>query len=170
MRPFFVVLAILLASAGLSAQTQYRLPPVPFMGAPVAGGCPVGFSVERSSAMGLVATKKGATEGRSSQALEIKLGGKDAAAMVSAVVTVHGHSAKLRVLPVGSGSDASESFQITGEAASLLIREIWMHRVNTVSWVDLNRVEYADGSVWQASVNARCRVVPSNFLLVAGGR
>ena len=108
MRCSLVVFVMLLASAGLSAQTQYRLPPVPFMASPAAspeaGGCPVGFSVVRSAATGLAMTK-GATEGRSSQSLEIKLGGKDAAAIVSAVVTVHGHSAKLRVLPVGSGSD-----------------------------------------------------------------
>jgi hypothetical protein len=63
--------------------------------------------------------------------------------------------------------DAEESFRITGEAAGLLVREIWMHKVNTVSWVDLNEIEYADGSVWRASANARCRAVPSNFLLVA---
>jgi hypothetical protein len=169
MRCSFLVLTMLLAGAGLPAQKNYRLPPVPLMASPVPGGCPVGFSVERRSAVKVIETK-GATERRQGQGLEVKLGQKDAAEIVSAEVTVHGHSAKLRVLPVSDDTDASERFQITGEAAGLLVREIWMHRVNTVSWVDLNEIEYANGSVWRASANTRCRAVPSNFLLVSDGR
>ena len=166
MRRSFLIAMMLLASAGLSAQTHRRIPPVPFMGAPATGGCPIGFSVERRSATGLVETKEAAEKHRGRSALEVKLGGKGAAEIVSAEVTVHGYSAKLRVLPVGTESDASERFTISGAAAELLVREIWMHRVNTVSWVDLDKVAYADGTVWQASANARCKAVPSNFLLV----
>jgi hypothetical protein len=166
MRRSFLIAVMLLASAGLVAQTNRRITAVPFMGAPVAGGCPVGFSVERRSAAEVVETKEAAEKHRGRSALEVKLGGKGAAEIVSAEVTVYGHSAKLRVLPVGAAADASERFTISGAAAALLVREIRMHKVNTVSWVDLDKVEYADGSVWQASANARCKAVPSNFLLV----
>jgi hypothetical protein len=171
MRRSSVVLAMLFVSVELSAQTNYRIPPVQFMEAPVPVDCPAGFSVERRSTLNVVETK-GAEERRPLQGLEVKLGRKDAAGIVSADVTVHGYSAKRRVMPTVSGAkpDASESFRISGEAASLLIKEIWMHRVNTVSWVELNEVEYANGFVWHSPANARCSAVPSKLLLVAGGR
>ncbi|MCU1222043.1 MAG: hypothetical protein JWQ42_136 [Edaphobacter sp.] len=171
MRRSSVVLAMFLVSVGLPAQTNSRTPPVQFMEAPAQGGCPAGFSVERRSTLNVVETK-GAAERRQRQGLEVKLGQKDAAGIVSADVTVHGYSAKRRVMPTVSGAepDASESFRIAGEAASLLIKEIWMHRVNTVSWVELNEVEYANGFVWHSSAKARCSAVPSKLLLVAGAR
>jgi hypothetical protein len=171
MRRSSLVLAVLLVSAGLPAQTSSRIPPVQFMETPVPVDCPAGFSVERRSTLNVVETK-GAEERRPLQGLEVKVGRKDAAGIVSADVTVHGYSARRRVLPTVSGADpdASESFRITGEAASLLIKEIWMHRVNTVSWVELNEIEYANGSVWHSSAGARCNAAPSKFLLVAGGR
>lgn len=169
MRCSSVVLAMLLASAGLPAQTNYRIPPVQFMSSPAAGDCPVGFSVERRSAANVIETN-GGKERRPGQGLEIKLGQKGTDGIVSAEVAVYGHSAKLRMLPVKDDADASERFRIRGEAAGLLVREIWMHRVGTVSWVDLNEIEYANGFVWHASAGSRCRAVPNNFLLVEGGR
>jgi hypothetical protein len=41
-----------------------------------------------------------------------------------------------------------------------------MHNVGSLSRVDLISVTYTDGTTWHANDSAKCRVVPSSFVLV----
>jgi hypothetical protein len=42
--------------------------------------------------------------------------------------------------------------------------------MTAINWLELTRIEYADGKVWQASPESRCAAAPSLLVLVDGGK
>jgi hypothetical protein len=77
-------------------------------------------------------------------------------------------------MPAGdtANKNTMETFELHSDASvkRLLSSEISLKKMSAVNWVDLTEIEYADGSVWHASSNSKCRAVPNNLLLVTDAR
>jgi hypothetical protein len=109
------------------------------------------------------------------QGLQINFVPFPAAAILKAGITVHGASARLHMVPASAAAanreDVAETFELTSNAEGpLLHSSIWTNKVVAVSWVELTRVEYADGTTWQASPESRCTAAPSLMVLVDSAR
>ena len=67
--------------------------------------------------------------------------------------------------------DAIETTVLTATADSpLLHSSVWTKKMTAINWVELTRLEYADGTTWQASPQSHCSAAPSLFVLVGSGQ
>lgn len=145
--------------------------PSPKVASPTAQGCPVNFSARRTG--GLIVQYANRSPRPISQGLHLTFARHDAAVLAKIVVTVHGMPAHGGIMPVHSNTssdtaDIAETFTLENHAgAGIESSEIRLHRMGPARWVELNQIEFADGSVWQKSKDSTCVAVPSLFLLVA---
>jgi hypothetical protein len=131
-------------------------------------GCPVGFYASRK-ATGQIMSAGDAKQAGPAQGLHLMLNHLTAPAIESIEITVYGVSSKARVLPAGPPpEDVSKTFELrrSEDSNSLSDADVWMHNVGTLSRVDLISIHYADGTTWHSTPHLRCRVIPSNFVLV----
>jgi hypothetical protein len=136
---------------------------------PANFGCPVNFSASRQASSQMMLAGDASNSGPI-QGLHITLNRMNTPAIDSIEVTVYGLSANARVLPVETQpSDVvTKTFELnrTAGTATLKDADVWMHKVGALRWVDLDSINYADGTTWHATNNLKCRAVPSNFVLV----
>jgi len=132
-------------------------------------GCPVGFSASRQADFQTMLASERSQPGPA-QGLHLTLSHLTAPAIQSVEVTVYGISPKLRALPVDppSSDTISKTFELQRRAGSnsLTDADVWMHNVGSLSRVDLISITYTDGTTWHATDTLKCRIVPSNFVLV----
>jgi len=190
MRGISLCLALLFAGATLSAQVKTgespALPagyptampaqvklgesPTVLFASPNSTGCPIGMVAERQSAP-IVSTVGNASPVPSTQAIQLRFRHYPAPNIEQVTVIVHGLSGKSRMMPANSAdsNDVEESFQLTraADASSLTASYVRPTRVRTTQWIELTRVEYADGTTWRASREAQCTITPNNFVLVS---
>lgn len=169
--PSAVLIAVLLSSATLVAQTGTHGTTALFTPGPASESCPVNFFVNRAPAPVVRMLAKENQPTRSSLGLEMNLARSGASRVVKAIVTVHGPSGQARLMPaatINTNADRTETFELRNDAAaqSELRQAVWLKKMNAVSWVDLTAIEYADGSTWHASHLSQCRAVPSKLLPV----
>jgi hypothetical protein len=170
MRLSSMIFFLLLSSATLTAQTSTGNNPAVLVKPPIAQSCPVQFSVDRVPGGAFIKTN-GAPAPRG-QGLNIKFA-KPTAQIVSADIVVHGYPAKARVIPATPPvpSEVTESFHLTASTDQPLLHStIWTNRMILANWVELKRLEYADGTTWQSSAPRQCSASPSLFLLVDSAR
>lgn len=127
--------------------------------------CPVGFTVERRANAETALAKT--PDGRLAQSLDFTFRG--ARAIVEADITVHGMTPRARMVerPLGEYDDDAEEFALKGTAAvPLTLSSVWLRQLGTVSWADLTRVVYSDGTVWTPQDKPHCTARPSMMVLV----
>jgi hypothetical protein len=160
---------LLLSSVALTAQTASRGTNAILTAGPVSASCPVGFYASRTAAPTLMVTK-GSSQTPPNLGLQLNFSHTDTLKIAKASITVHGASTKGRFMPADTAeaTDMTETFSLQGADTAQKLRhaEVWLTKMNAVSWVDLTEIEYVDGSVWHASRFSKCRAVPSNLLLV----
>ena len=128
--------------------------------------CPVGFSVERKSTPGLQAARNAGAEPR--QALDVSLRTNERK-IVEADVTVHGMAFRPRIIGASTNEaeDTPEEFVLRGTPdAPIELSSISLQRLGTVSWVELTRLVYSDGTTWVPVGNTHCTTRPSMLVLV----
>lgn len=89
--------------------------------------------------------------------------------VVSADIIVHGYAGGVIAQPltVTSQSEATEKFHLTGSSSDPLIQpSIWTEKIHGITWLELTRVTFSDGSSWNSSIEKQCRIEPSLFVLV----
>jgi hypothetical protein len=156
-------------------QLQRKVQQMRAAGLRAASACPVGFFVNQRPDGAVIWTSSTPTP--HGPGLTITFGSPARIAqlpspIVSASITVHGMSARLRALPVASSvspaDDASETFLLAGNSGQPLLNPaIWTRTMNAISWVELTQLVYADGTTWQASPQSQCIARPSLFVPVA---
>jgi hypothetical protein len=95
-------------------------------------------------------------------------------AIVGVDLTVHGVGMSARITPAAQSSRASElseTFHLSGSAAKpVLGSALSTQRPMIITWVELTRIEYANGASWQKSSTSRCAAAPGLYVLVGAGR
>jgi hypothetical protein len=169
MRFSSIVFALLFAPASFvhaqagSSHPLYIMPPA-------SESCPVNLSADREPGGPLHAVDKDSVS--TGQQLRINFNGATGLVIVKADIVVHGmktSGSEGMVLtgPLGVSRKSSESFQLTGTPNAPLLHPLLSTKdMTAISWLELTRLEYADGKVWQASAESRCIAAPSLYLLV----
>ncbi len=171
MRVSAMFLMVLLSGVGAAAQGTAGTTAAVFTDPPASQSCPVNFSVERKSNSGLIAVNRG-DEVRG-QGLRVSLVGA-ALDVLTAEITVHGMTAG-GILPAASqtqqGREATETFELNANGgATLAHSSVWTKKLTAVTWVELTRLVYANGTTWQPSQASRCSAAPSLLVLVAAAQ
>jgi hypothetical protein len=92
--------------------------------------------------------------------------------VISADITVHGHTGAVIAQPLTIASanptaDVTEDFHLSGSASNPLTEDsLWTAKISTISWIELTRVTFSDGTSWQRAAPSDCRIEPSLFVLV----
>ncbi len=165
-------ITLLFLSAGpiLSAPRQAAsIPGVIFSTPSVGNGCPVSFSVQRTSPIEVV-NAADAERHQGAQRIHLTIDPLHTTGIKRARIIVHAVSLKAHLLPAaGSSSSPSvdHSFEISNaSAAGLREKNLWVDGVGAILSVDLASITYVDGSTWQRSQSSSCRAIPSLLLLV----
>lgn len=168
-----MILTLLMSTVSMAAQTNAGITSTVFIRPPASESCPVRFSAERRS---IPAMKNvGNVGAHPGQGLQINFVPFPATAILKADITVHGASPRLHIIAASTAAanrdDAIETFRLAGSAEGpLLHSSVWTNEIVAISWVELTRVEYADGSMWHTSPQSRCTATPSLLLLVDSAR
>ena len=128
--------------------------------------CPVGFSIERRSNPGLEVTNNSGAEPR--QALDVSLRTYERK-IVEADITVHGMVFRPRIIGASfsDAEDLPEEFVLKGTADEpVQLSSVHLQRLGTVSWVELTRVVFSDGTAWTPAGEVHCTARPSMLVLV----
>jgi hypothetical protein len=88
--------------------------------------------------------------------------------IVAADLVVHGYAAGTRVIPAASvAQEVAETFHLaTVNDHPLVDSPIRTTHIAMVNWLELTRLQFADGSTWEPSAGSRCSASPSLFVLV----
>jgi hypothetical protein len=164
-----MILMLLLSSSGLAAQTNPPGTPAIFLSPPASESCPVSFSAERKPNGELVQVGRGVTF--RGQGLEINFSGSSSTAILKVDLKVHGMTPGVHMSPAAVGARtapySTETFQLAAnEGSPLLHGSVSTRRLGTVDWLELTRIEFANGTTWQSSPQSRCVVAPSLLVLV----
>jgi hypothetical protein len=133
-------------------------------------GCPVELRAQPGGG-GAVAYASDARNGKS-QRLHLTFANRKSKEIVAVSVTVRGLSPWARIVPADSGSQDSHALAktvdlklnvATGKNAE---EDVALQSFASITRVDLESVEYADGTSWKASATQSCHIVPDLFVLV----
>lgn len=152
-------------------QSHTSTGPMQFRFPPDTMACPVGLRVDRNANViqrevdgKTIPTGQGAT-------LHFMNSGERR--VVEADITIHGHSDRVIAQPlkqplvVNRNNDLTETFHLSGSASDPLIeKKLWTAKIAGITWVELTRVVFSDGTSWNSSVPGECRIEPSLFVLV----
>jgi hypothetical protein len=130
--------------------------------------CPAGFSVNRRADGAIVFTYANQAVPRG-QGLDITFA-RPSARIVSADIVVHGYPASIQAIPAtpSAPKDVSQTFHlIAGPDQPLLHSSVWTEHITAINWVELTRLDYADGSSWQSATPRQCVAAPSLYLPIA---
>jgi hypothetical protein len=164
MRPFNVVFALLSVPSALFAQSTANS--VILVQTPQSQNCPVGIDARHSSQGAVEQVRR---SGIPSQGYRIALRAFNTNLIRQASVTLHGLSGS-QVMPVSmhNEDDAVETFTITPGAKpkAAFHSVVYTRQLTGVRWVELNDVNYADGTQWHQKTGSVCRVNLNGYLLV----
>jgi hypothetical protein len=130
--------------------------------------CPVGFSVNHRADGAIIYTYSN-QPARRGQGLDITFI-RPSAQIVSADIVVHGYPATAHAMPATPSvpREVTQAFHLTPVADQPLLHStIWTEHMAAIRWVELTRLDYADGISWQPSAARQCVAVPSLYLPVA---
>lgn len=145
---------------------------------PGTTGCPVGLRAQREVTLGTVIVKNGQDDqsrpkDEITQRLHMTLTNSNPHDIVGIQITVHGFPAKARLVPtVSAQSDASElkktiALKINVGSNQNASTDLRLRAFTAVRLLDVDSVDYADGSSWHASAQQTCHVEPEGFMLVS---
>jgi hypothetical protein len=139
--------------------------------------CPLGVQAQHSS--GLTAKVPVGKNGDAiakpemGQHLQLMLNNLKGTAISSIRITVYGWSGKGHTMPAAgvdssyaTGSQTVELKANVGPRATAT-EDVWVNGLTSVSSIDLDEVNYADGLSWRSSEAQACRIVPDPEMLIS---
>jgi hypothetical protein len=154
-----------LGNVQFNASTFARQPSV------LGSNCPVELRAQPGG-HGAVAYASDARKGKYQQ-LHLTFANRKSKEIVAVSVTVRGLSPWARIVPADKGSQDSHTLAktvdlklnvATGKNAE---EDVALQSFASITRVDLESVEYADGTSWKASATQSCHIVPDLFMLVS---
>ncbi len=107
------------------------------------------------------------------QKLQLTLNNRKYTEIVGLHITVHGVDAKARLFPAQTVAKNSSDIQksidlkLKIDPQSQTSTELFLPAFTWVSMVNLDSVNYADGSVWHSSAQHSCEIYPDGFMLIS---
>jgi hypothetical protein len=169
MRPSMILSLFLFVAFPLAAQrspvghakSQYRFPPDHM-------ACPVDLRVDRRA--GLISREVDGKPIPTGQGLDLHFASTPERKVFSADITVHGTAGNVIAQPltIASANPAiTEDFHLSSSGSQPLTEKvIWTEKIRGITWIEVKRVVFSDGSTWQPTIPSECRVEPSLFVLV----
>lgn len=166
-----VRLAVLLGASSVTAPGFGQAQPVVARDAPVSVGCPVVVTAKYvpDAALRPVQPTVGGVERQPLHVSFGPLGPKQDLKIVHAQVTVRGISEKGGVIPAGVSAESpwlEKTFpvNVATNAAGVLSGTVWLSGFGAVSYVSVDSITYANGTVWNASAEERCHASTGRIL------
>jgi len=141
-------------------------------------GCPVDLRAQRGTGSGLVVARGFEHHGPTgiAQQLHMTFTNRMPKDALGVTLTVHGLTAAFRMPPATQSAAASSAGSITRTVHLDLTldpnanasADLTLHAFTTVSRIDLDAIDYADGSSWHASAQQRCHIAPDGLMLING--
>jgi hypothetical protein len=134
--------------------------------------CPISLRARPASGLNVVVVKHPQKIQVPFQQLHLTFGNWQSREIVSVSVTIRGFDATPRLI---LGADRLQDPSALAKAIDLKLnvangkkaeRDVTLESFATISRVDLESVEYADGTSWKASPQQSCHIIPDRFLLV----
>jgi hypothetical protein len=143
-------------------------------------GCPVGLRAQRGTGSGLVVTRGFEHHGPAgiAQQLHMTFTNRMPKNAVGVTLTVHGLTATFHKMPATqSAADSSDStddtitrtvhLDLTLDPNANVSADLTLKSFTAVSHIDLDAIDYADGSSWKSAATQICRFAPDLLMLVA---
>ncbi len=140
-------------------------------------GCPVGLRAQRGTGSGLVVTHGFEHHGPAAiaQQLHMTFTNRLQKNAVGVTLTVRGLTAAFHLMPATQSVTASSDGTITRTLHLDLMldpnanasADLTLQTFTSVSRVDVDAIDYADGSSWQASAQQLCHIAPDGLMLVS---
>jgi hypothetical protein len=156
-------LAIMLANASMFGQSLMVPPRID------PSKCPVGLEVQQSASLVAYSVPADDVHQRSSQRFDFKMTNLSPHEIVSAEITAHAFSDKLRVFSVPAptpdlAKTVDAAFEVKGNSSAS--RELSFAHFPVIWSFDVDSVTYADGSTWHASSPGACSVSPDAIVRI----
>ncbi|HLI78310.1 MAG TPA: hypothetical protein VKV02_15290 [Acidobacteriaceae bacterium] len=162
-------LALILLGATAVAQAPASASNAVVVAPPPSQNCPVGLQARHEDEGGMV--KVSPAERHRGQGYRLTLAPEAAHRILKAKVTLHGIAGQ-QVVPAANGKpgDVTETVTLSPWIGQdhHFHSTVYTEKLTGVQWIELNALTYADGTEWQASPSATCRVAPNGYMLVAG--
>ncbi len=133
--------------------------------------CPVAMRAQHLSDGSLVKTRDSHPSGIG-QWLHLSLVSRDSRQIARATLRVRGFSPKARVTQTGPGGDQAFdavrtlTVAFAARAGRSATADLWVPGMTAVGRIDLESLEYSDGSTWQIDGASICRVAPDPEMLI----
>ncbi|MGA9959743.1 MAG: hypothetical protein WBQ06_15750 [Acidobacteriaceae bacterium] len=171
-------IAVVLGSMPLLAQSTTRaIPSQPTVAVVVPGSssCPVDIGAKRGLGAGqmLRGLDNGQQDPGPSQNLQLKLTNSSYAESVGVRVTAYGLNAKGQVTPANVESNDSSAIEKTIDLKlkvnpkSTGSVELVLTGFTSVTYLNVDSIQYAGGSTWQPTAQRTCHVVPDGTMLIS---
>jgi len=157
--------SLFLAAAPLLAQSSSS--GVVLVSPPASANCPVVLTARYSAQGAVVQTGKAATHPQ--LGYTITFAPTSARSITKDQLTLHGlDGAQVTPAKDQPHANATEDLTTAPNAANHRFESvIYSQKLTGVQWIELDDINYADGTHWQKSANSTCLVVPSGLRLVA---
>ena len=170
-------IAVVLGSMTLLAQSTARaIPSQPTVAVVMPGstGCPVDMSAQKGlSGQFLQVPVNGQQNPGPSQNLQLNLTNSSYAEIVGVRVTAFGLNAKGQVTPanatIADSSAIQKSFDLNLKVnpKSTGSVELVLTGFTSVTYLNVDSIQYAGGSTWQPTAQRTCHVVPDSTMLIS---
>lgn len=135
--------------------------------------CPVSLRAQRQGQAVTRYAGDQQPEPMPTQWLEVIFFNSQARNVVSASLRVHGYGPSARMMPADSAQRGSQEItknvdlkiSVLGEGRAST--ELTMRHFAAVSRIDIEELEFADGTSWKASETGACSFTPNLFMLVS---
>ena len=130
--------------------------------------CPVDLHVDRRA--GVISREVDGKAIPTGQGLDLHFVNRPERSIVSVDLTVHGRAGAVIAQPLtitSANPELAEDFHLTASASQPLTDKlIWTAKISGITWVELRRVVFSDGTSWNRTISSECRIEPSLFVLV----
>ncbi|HEX4652027.1 MAG TPA: hypothetical protein VH250_11060 [Granulicella sp.] len=140
-------------------------------------GCPVDLRAQRGTGSGLVVTHGSLHHGPTgiAQQLHMTFTNRLPKNAVGVTLTVHGLTAAFRMMPATQSAAASSDGSITRtihldlslDPNANASADLTLKSFTSVTRIDLDTIDYADGSNWKTSTAQTCRIAPDGLMLIS---
>jgi hypothetical protein len=155
-----------LGNVQFSASTFTRQPSV------LGSNCPVELRAQPAGGGNMAYANGPQKDMAYTSRVHLIFGNRKSREIVAVRVTVRGLAPWARVVPMDSGAQASHELAKTVDLKLNVPtgkngeRDVTLKSFASITRVDLESVEYADGTSWKASAMQSCHIVPELFMLV----